>query len=94
MTETKFTPGPWEIDRTGIAVSIPYRGPHCTANAYGGTEANAFLISAAPDLYEAIDGMLRWRLPHDQAFTVTEGSRRAFRKLEAALAKARGEQRS
>ena len=44
----KFTPAPWSV-RRDLTVSIPYRGEHCCAAAYGGTEANAYLIAAAPD---------------------------------------------
>ena len=67
MTETKFTKGPWtakydpqlqaaiEIynteDRVMVAV-LPDRG---TIEAMSEIEANANLIAAAPDMYEALE---------------------------------------
>lgn len=67
MTEPKFTKGPWKAtydsqlqaaieiynteDRVRVAV-LPDRG---TIEAMSEIEANANLIAAAPDLYEALD---------------------------------------
>lgn len=51
---TTHTSGPWKLNRDHT-VSIPYRGPHCCASAYGGTEANARLIASAPDLLAALE---------------------------------------
>ena len=67
MSEVKFTPGPWKAkydpqlraaieiynteDRVMVAV-LPDRG---TIEAMSEIEANANLIAAAPDLYEALE---------------------------------------
>ncbi len=47
---SKFTPGPWELDSNGI-----FKGPFPIAICKGDeSNANARLISAAPDMYEAL----------------------------------------
>ena len=67
MTETKFTKGPWKAtydsqlqaaieiynteDRVMVAV-LPDRG---TVEAMSEIEANANLIAAAPEMYEALE---------------------------------------
>lgn len=99
MSASKHTPGPWRILEGDSVVAV-----HAVQRAICDTRgtpywqqfksedlANARLIAAAPELFDAIKEMLRWRLPHDRAFTVTEGSRRAFDGLRDALSKARGE---
>ena len=69
MSEAKFTPGPWKAtydsqlqaaieiynteDRIMVAV-LPDRG---TVEAMSEIEANANLIAAAPDMYEALEQM-------------------------------------
>ena len=58
----KHTPGPWKIDY-GYNRIINFIGP-CVPDQYAGsswlqvTEANARLIAAAPDLLDALKGML------------------------------------
>ena len=101
MSETKFTPGPWRYE---------YEDGYCgeLIGANGGmictftdepNEANANLIAAAPDLYEALkEVLLAERLgtrPPETAMQAEEKLDRikhAVIKAEAALAKARGEQ--
>lgn len=62
MIKAKHTPGPWKIDY-GYNRSINFIGP-CVPDQYAGsswlrvTEANARLIAAAPDLLDALKGML------------------------------------
>ena len=72
MSETKFTKGPWKAtydsqlraaieiynteDRILVAV-LPDRG---TIEAMSEIEANANLIAAAPDMYEALEEV--WRI--------------------------------
>jgi hypothetical protein len=59
--------------------------PYEWAEAYGGTEANARLIAAAPDLLEALKGMLGvWE--EDPAY-----GHASAEKARAAIAKAEGE---
>ena len=60
MTDAKFTPGPWVAHETGRARSgVPEHEIHwtddgeCVAEVVHGT-ANAQLIAAAPELYEAL----------------------------------------
>ena len=48
---SKHTPGPWKLDRNSVLIPI---APYEWAEAYGGTEANARLIAAAPELLEAL----------------------------------------
>lgn len=54
---SKFTPGPWELDKYGSVLTK--QGEHVCfygLSLSGGTEAkaNGVLASAAPDLYEAL----------------------------------------
>ena len=62
MIKAKHTPGPWKIDY-GYNRIINFIGP-CVPDQYAGsswlqvTEANARLIAAAPDLLDALKGML------------------------------------
>lgn len=71
-SRTPFTPGPWLIKRAEIRIDDEYdyaiydTGHQVIAEAFGRSgvsdfppaEANARLISAAPDLYEAVKGFL------------------------------------
>ena len=99
----KPTPGPWQAGRPdmstivdGIASKWIYAGDQYVAIASGRIQgvwdevmANARLIAAAPDMYEALEELLG---PYD----LTESGARkrydaAIEKARAALAKARGE---
>ena len=94
MTDTKWTPGPWragewgngwtaegekEIFSDGAEVVVVQR-------VLG---QDAHLIAAAPELYKALDNLVRW------TNFVTEGDYEeepeAITEARAALAKARGE---
>jgi hypothetical protein len=101
MTEPAFTPGPWKIYRAsngsmlGIGVDRPNDEDHAAGvtDAYGGLwgsggekEANARLIAAAPDLYEALEYART-----NMGDPVPVSRRHVARKVDAALAKARGE---
>lgn len=101
MGELKATPGPWYVgkDRTyetavnsddrliclvhGGAVKSKFnrlKDPDCQQR-----EINAHLIAAAPDLYEALSGLL-------QAYNrVSPAEAKPAQVARAALAKARGE---
>lgn len=92
---TNWTPGPWATERTaGGAWIISAAGQPGLAYAADSAAitglsaypaaANAHLIAAAPDLFEALAGLL----------TITPGDDRYALRMEAAfaaLAKARGE---
>jgi hypothetical protein len=66
MTETKFTPGPWSIERYGDGSSLVIHSDEdnrvcfmATASSdrptsHAAIRANARLIAAAPALYEAL----------------------------------------
>lgn len=90
MSETKWTPGPWRvgIDRRAIWDDED----RCIAVAKSEThqlEANARLIAAAPDLYEALASMHaqhRCGCGHPACNRCADD-----RECAAALAKARGE---
>lgn len=62
MIKAKHTPGPWKIDY-GYNRSINFIGP-CVPDQYAGSswlavkEEDAILIAAAPDLLDALKGML------------------------------------
>ena len=68
MSKTNFTPGPWRIGKVGSVVSdhpvpevggtdhVDYYGGHCICESV--SAANAHLIAAAPELYEACDDCL------------------------------------
>jgi len=98
MSETKWTPGPWK--NHGRIEGAP--GPEHSAvaaytllarvysTAFGDTEnqdANATLIAAAPELYEAL-----LTLAHCTIATTSSEWDAAWKKADKALAKARGKQ--
>ena len=89
MKTTNHTPGPWIIDRGQIRdtdgnslASVPY--------SLGGTQdcANARLIAAAPDMFDALQGVVDYLetfVCHD------EQGRIALSKAQETIAKAKGE---
>lgn len=96
--KTEFTPGPWMFaegkfncdPRSGGIGSITTKevGPWYVATIENapGHEANAHLIAAAPDLYEALS------LLYDHARVYMQVMQNVDQAVSAALAKARGEQ--
>jgi hypothetical protein len=107
MSETKFTPGPWEIDKHNhdwiVTSSEKYVGhlaevrsnlayPYHSEEMQQAKKANGTLISAAPDLYNALEALLgwvaEWAVAEGQGIQVQDDITAAAR---AALAKARGE---
>jgi len=101
MSETKFTPGPWRVvesdgekwvrDVGGLIAkgSKPSRwdGQDTRyAEELVQYEANHALIAAAPDLYEALAGLLE-ELRFGEAISGSE----AVGKAEEAISKAKGE---
>lgn len=96
QNETKFTPGPWFTKREGWStVYVEARidgGMIQEVAACGPTDAgqdqqqaNARLIAAAPDLYEALESLVDEVTNHGEADGAILDSARA------ALTKARGE---
>lgn len=93
MSETKHTPGPWGMFRK-VGRNMRW---HIRAGGYDGTEivsltqaqeADACLIAAAPELYEALDSAVSALMI---AAELHPGLKPALDKARAALAKARGE---
>ena len=77
MIETKFTPGPWYSD--GIFVCDANDNDVCACEQEN-WEADAYLIAAAPDLYEALEYTAQ----------LLEALGGTTHTAQAALAKARG----
>lgn len=93
MTERKWTPGTWFAaeDSEGFWVidSDGYRVGSADAASHN-PKANAHLIAAAPDLYEALDNLWSWVEGWNAEFMDDiEFDRSVYQK---ALYKARGEQ--
>lgn len=109
MAETKWTPGPWAVRVAGHRINVGQdrngryynrvaeMATTATSNVAAEGLANAALIAAAPDLYEALQAMVTMQeqmarrpsggggvLPAD--YGIVRG------KAHVALAKARGEQ--
>jgi len=102
MSDTEFTPGPWRLGYAHAVVADSTEGLTIRGSIkpeyYGGNmiaesvaPANCHLISAAPELYEALQGTVRiLDALLSEGFT---GYVEDSRKVKAALAKARGEQK-
>jgi hypothetical protein len=67
MNKTKFTPGPWMIgfkhDEMGVIAPGPVAIADCNydpALSESEKQANARLIAAAPEMLEALRGMMEW----------------------------------
>lgn len=101
--ETKWTPGPWKAGRPDMATMVDgapskwiYAGEQYVACASGRIDgpfdkvmANAHLIAAAPDLYEALDWAIQSWDEHNKHGFNMQGD--WVQDARAALAKARGE---
>lgn len=94
MSDIKFTPAPWNIDRHRNGRTLASIGP-LQADEYAGSawiecsEEDANLAAAAPDLYRALDLCL-------EQLMFSEGGeplsfRVAITAAKQALAKAKGE---
>lgn len=94
MSETKFTPGPWEAGGTLIGVGkITIRQHLDGSRKADELEANARLISAAPDMYEALKHALSDMDKIDELCKIAGVHKFTMmrREIQSALAKARGE---
>lgn len=102
MTETKFTPGPWTCHRNssfwefgsnsegqlGDVCASMFDGDGERPDAEKVMEANAHLIAAAPDLYDALSDLVSsLDCSEKDGFII----RQEIKVARAALAKARGE---
>ena len=94
MNETKFTPGPWLFSsyRSGNSVIVIDGKEFDVATVnYPNRDANAHLIAAAPELYEALDGLLADITEYQEINNLGGQNNHWQVKAKAALAKARGE---
>ena len=102
MMKRKWTPGPWAVDkRASFCVNADRDGSTggvCSTGGYSASwrdgeelmlenQANAHLISAAPELYEALEFMRTCF----ECGCVESGKEIAIKRAKEALAKARGE---
>jgi hypothetical protein len=94
MTETKWTPGPWTAYDFGadwwVANSTDDSGPMLRVGSWHEQrEANAHLIAAAPDLYEALCWAIQSWDEHNKHGFNMQGD--WVQDARAALSKARGD---
>ncbi len=91
MSEPKWTPGPWSAHEAKFGWEVvvgerPLYGKSITGwGAVSTTEANARLIAAAPELYEALEALR----PYFEGEHYPDHPHCVL--IRAALAKARGE---
>ena len=88
MSEPKWTPGPWKV------IAGPSSFHALRGETQKQAEANAHLIAAAPELYDAIELILplaRGYRPEGQTYEARQTCRSWIEAAENALAKARGE---
>ena len=99
MSETKFTPGPWEIDGKLVIAQIRSGSNHFMFVATTDHsmldsipqetfDANAALIAAAPDMYAKLESLKRYI---SESCGNACGSIMVIREIDAVLKKARGE---
>lgn len=97
MSEAKFTPGPWRawqprgdesvpVRTDGLGITIAYVHQGAITNA----QANAHLIAAAPELYEALEWLETYAMVQVDRHPDAQDNK-GWRNIIAALAKARGE---
>lgn len=105
--ETTWTPGPWKAERVStteievgaetprghLSVAWVHLGAKPTAREIEDGTADGALLAAAPDLYEALEALVRRR---DEACRIAggniDGSDGRYARARAALARARGEE--
>ena len=86
MTDSKHTPAPWVLkpdpdadNRWDMVAVSDYRYIQCEGRTYEEAQANAQLISAAPELLEALENCL----PHIRSTALSNAQK--------AIAKAKGQ---
>lgn len=93
---SKHTPGPWYFlpDRNGrlqVGPSINYTVAAMWVTPLEGQEANARLISAAPELLEALEKCRKELSAWMQCYCEDAATQEAISQARAAIAKATGE---
>ncbi len=106
MSDTKWTPGPWEVrhwdgdewpdKRTSVAErNGPGEAIFINARYARNIEANAHLIAAAPDMFAALEKMVEWHCVRgntdEDPILDYERQPHEVRQAMDALSKARGE---
>jgi len=92
MSKTKFTPGPWKSCKSHYGKG--YRYVQLGEEDYTTTEMlpdDAYLVAAAPELYEALEELCRYAEDSDGCQYGTLSTKLVKDIAKAALAKARGE---
>lgn len=101
--QPKWTPGPWAVERNKrtwgwvdvVGPSLGVGGPTQATDLTLADEvkriAEAHLIAAAPDLYDALQRLLRFVAEHTASGEVVPAHTVEHVRTYAALAKARGE---
>lgn len=95
--ERRWTPGPWAVSGIYCIKAVIDGSSYVISEAFGrvsertrpNAEANARLIAAAPELYEALEDALKGWLATTSEPGLNLGE--IEKKMKAALAKARGE---
>ena len=96
MSDTKFTQGPWLVgedqcvDETWSIVTTSGGSIIANVNDRHDRKANAHLISAAPDLYAALEEVAGSMHQIARDRDMSESELAFMRRIDAALAKARG----
>lgn len=100
MSESKHTPRPWWVDSddsNGQAVvrsdhyEVATCWHHCVMSIEAEMRANALLIAAAPDMLEALKGVLPYMEQSENAGLIGhEGCHWPVELVRAAIAKAEG----
>lgn len=97
--ESAYTPKPWVVEEDGDGLLIrmealagvdEYLAVYASPDK-GRREADAYLIAAAPDLYEALARVMTWIGNWSPSFTEDEEWAADDQAASAALAKARGQ---
>ena len=94
MNEPKFTPGPWLFSsyKSGNSVIVIDGKEFDVATVnYPNRDANAHLIAAAPELYEALEHIEEYWNRDQNISAMSDALWHIIEVAQAALAKARGE---
>ena len=91
---TSYTPGPWGISSTGNIIALAAKGGDCliakiSRPSTPAKRANAYLLAAAPELLESLEGVLEWIGNYDVPFDQNPDWNAQKQCAYAAVAKAR-----
>ncbi len=101
--KTKYTKGPWKVDpkaklrvcaHNGYTVAYGYTVASCGNDSdieLEEAQANAHLIAAAPDMFEALELFLKIEDGPDEQHAVVMNTMKAYAKMREAVKKAKGE---